>query len=103
MVDKVLEIILYEKDFTKAIDFCKGKIFDLLNNRIDLADLIISKSLSKDINDQENGYKTSQPHVQLAKRLEESEDIRFEIGDRIPFVILYKNKDAKQFEKSEDP
>lgn len=51
MVDKVLEIILYEKDFTKAIDFCKGKIFDLLNNWIDLSDLIISKSISRDIND----------------------------------------------------
>ncbi len=51
MVDKVLEIILYEKDFSKAISYCKGKIYDLLNNRIDLADLIISKSISKDMYD----------------------------------------------------
>ena len=47
MVDKVLEIILYEKDFVKAIDYVKGKIYDLFNNRIDISELIISKSLSK--------------------------------------------------------
>lgn len=58
MVDKVLEIILYEKNFEKAVNYCKGKIFDLQNNRIDLSELIISKSLSWDINDEENGYKT---------------------------------------------
>lgn len=46
MVDKVLEIILYEKNFEKAVNYCKGKIFDLQNNRIDLSELIISKSLS---------------------------------------------------------
>lgn len=81
MVDKVLEIILYERDFQKAISYCKGKVFDLLNNRIDLSDLIISKSISRDINDEENGYKTAQPHVTLAKKLEETKDVRFEIGD----------------------
>lgn len=58
MVDKVLEIILYEKNFDKAVNYCKGKIFDLQNNRIDLSELVISKSLSRDINDDENGYKT---------------------------------------------
>lgn len=71
MVDKVLEIILYQKDFALAVNYCKGKVFDLLNGRIDLSDLIISKSISKDMYDEENGYKTAQPHVTLAKRLEE--------------------------------
>lgn len=47
MVDKVLEIILYEKDFVKATEYVKGKIYDLFNGRIDISDLIISKSLSK--------------------------------------------------------
>lgn len=69
MVDKILEIILYEKDFAKAVNFVKSKIFDLLNNRIDISELIITKSLSKDLNSEE-GYKTNQAHVELAKRLE---------------------------------
>lgn len=57
MVDKVLEIILYEKNFTKAVNYCKGKVFDLLNNWIDLSDLILTKSLSKNINgDESEGY-----------------------------------------------
>lgn len=103
MVDKVLEIILYEKDFVKAVNYCKGKVFDLLNGRIDLSDLIISKSISRDMHDQENGYKTAQPHVTLAKRLEETKDLKFEIGDRVPFVIVSKNKNQIQSEKSEDP
>jgi DNA polymerase delta subunit 1 len=57
MVDKVLEIILYEKNFAKAVNYCKGKVFDLLNNWIDLSDLILTKSISKSINgEDDNGY-----------------------------------------------
>lgn len=55
MVDKVLEIILYEKNFTKAVNYCKGKVYDLLNNRIDLSDLILTKSISKSINSEDEG------------------------------------------------
>ncbi len=58
MVDKILEIILYEKNFQKAVEFCKAKIFDLLNNRIDISELIITKSLSREL-DSEDGYKTN--------------------------------------------
>lgn len=57
MVDKVLEIILYEQNFEKAVEFCKSKVFDLLNNRIDISELIITKSISKEING--DGYKTN--------------------------------------------
>ena len=55
MVDKVLEIILYEKNFTKAVNYCKGRVVDLLNNRIDLSDLILTKSISKSINSEDEG------------------------------------------------
>lgn len=68
MVDKVLEIILYEKDFVKAIDYVKGKIYDLFNNRIDISELIISKSLSKTLEGQ-NCYDSNLAHVALARRL----------------------------------
>ena len=74
MVDKVLEIILYEKDFNKAITYVKGKIYDLFNNRIDISDLIISKSLSKPL-DGDNSYDSNLAHVILAKRLQKEKDI----------------------------
>lgn len=68
MMDKVLDIILYEKDFAKAINFVKGKIFDLYNNRIDISDLIISKGLTKKLFG-EDSYSTNLPHVALARRM----------------------------------
>lgn len=102
MVDKILEIILYEQNFDKAIDYCKGKIYDLLNNRIDISELIISKSLSKELYGP-NGYNSNLAHVALARRLVKTKNLQFNVGDRIPFVIISKTKKAKQYEKSEDP
>ena len=96
MVDKVLDIILYEKDFTKAINFVKGKIFDLYNNRIDISDLIISKGLTKKLFG-EDSYHTNLPHVSLAKRvvLRNNGENTFSIGDRVPYVITAKTKKSK--------
>ena len=57
MIDKILEIILYERDFNKSVNYVKSKIYDLLNNRIDISELIITKSLSRDHNSAD-GYKS---------------------------------------------
>lgn len=41
--------------------------------------------------------------MELAKKLERTTNVTFNIGDRIPFVIIAKGHKAKQYEKSEDP
>jgi DNA polymerase elongation subunit (family B) len=47
MVGKVLDHLLKERDLEKAVAHVKGVISDLLLNRIDMSDLVVSKSLSQ--------------------------------------------------------
>ena len=58
----------------KAVEHCKGLISDLLQNRIDLSLLVITKGLSKKVGDGEeeagkagkNTYANKSAHVELA-------------------------------------
>jgi len=47
MVQTCLDKILIEKDKKGAVNYCKGMISDLLMNKIDLSLLVITKSLGK--------------------------------------------------------
>ncbi len=49
-VQTSLNMLLIDKDAEKALDYCKGIISDLLQNRIDLSLLVISKGLGKKTN-----------------------------------------------------
>ena len=40
-------MLLIEQDAEKALDYCKGIVSDLLQNRIDLSLLVITKGLGK--------------------------------------------------------
>lgn len=69
-------------------------------NRMDLSLLVITKSLSQDVDD----YDTKAAHVELAKRMRERDPATApSVGDRIPYVIIKAAKNAKGFEKSEEP
>ena len=46
-VQNTLNMMLIDKDAGKALDYCKGMISDLLQNRIDLSLLVITKGLGK--------------------------------------------------------
>ena len=39
--------MLIDRDSNKALDYCKGIISDLLQNRVDLSLLVITKGLGK--------------------------------------------------------
>lgn len=67
-------------DKENAIEFCKGMISDLLQNRIDLSLLVITKGLSKKVGDgQDEGgetnerkaavYNSNAAHVKLAEKM----------------------------------
>ena len=47
VVNNVLKKILIERSYEEAINYCKSVISDLLQNRIDLSMLVISKGLGK--------------------------------------------------------
>ena len=81
IVQGSLDKLLIDFDKDGAVEYCKGKISDLLQNRIDLSLLVITKGLSKKIGDgeedEEGGakandksknatYKSNSAHVQLA-------------------------------------
>lgn len=120
MVETVLNKILIDRNVEDSINYCKGVISDLLQNRIDISLLVISKTLSKKADTNEEGgdnngaaknnankkntYQARQAHVELAEKMRLREAATApNIGDRVPYVMIKGNKGSKNYENSEDP
>jgi DNA polymerase delta subunit 1 len=116
LVETVLKKILIDRSVDDAVNYCKGIISDLLQNRIDISLLVISKSLSKktggddeetkpgDKNNKKNTYQAKQAHVELAEKLRKrDEGTAPNIGDRVAYVIIKGTKGSKNYENAEDP
>ena len=102
MVDTCLRKILIDRDVPGAIDYAKGTIADLLQNKLDISMLVISKSLGKSADDV--GYAAKQAHVELAMRMRKRDPgTAPNVGDRVAYVIIQAAKGAPAYEKSEDP
>jgi len=81
---RMLNILLLERNIQKACDFVSGVVFDLMNNRTDLAQLVMSKKLSQ----APTAYKALAAHVVLALRLEKEKPETAPVaGDRVDYVI----------------
>ncbi|KAI5950341.1 POL3 [Candida jiufengensis] len=97
VITKVLEFILEERNVEKAQRFVKQTIADLLQNRVDLSQLVITKAYSK------HDYSAKQAHVELAERMKKRDPGSAPtLGDRVAYVIIKSGSD-KNYEKSEDP
>ncbi|ODV87634.1 hypothetical protein CANARDRAFT_25884, partial [[Candida] arabinofermentans NRRL YB-2248] len=97
VITKVLQLMLEERDVVGAEEFVKKTIADLLQNRIDLSQLVISKALSR------QDYSAKQAHVELAERMRKRDaGSAPTLGDRVAYVII-KTAGDKNYEKSEDP
>ncbi|RLV89888.1 DNA polymerase delta catalytic subunit [Spathaspora sp. JA1] len=97
VITKVLEFILEERDVEKAQRFVKQTIADLLQNRVDLSQLVITKAYAK------HDYSAKQAHVELAERMKKRDPGSAPtLGDRVAYVIVNTGSD-KNYEKSEDP
>lgn len=97
VITKVLELILYGRDVEGAQEFVKRTIADLLQNRVDMSQLVITKALSR------HDYAGKQLHVELAERMKKRDaGSAPSIGDRVAYVII-KSASDKNYEKSEDP
>jgi len=65
MMNTCLQKILVERNPNGAVDFVKQTISDLLCNRIDISQLVITKELTKT----DDEYKAKQAHVELANKM----------------------------------
>lgn len=102
VVDTCLRKILIERNVPGAIDYAKQTIADLLQNKLDISMLVITKSLGKSADDSD--YSAKQAHVELAMRMRKRDPGSApSVGDRVPYVIIQAAKGAPAYEKSEDP
>merc|ERR1719343_1139456 len=102
LVETSLRKILIDKSIQEATQYVQQTIGDLLQNKIDLSLLVISKSLGKGANAED--YAAKQAHVELALRMRKRDPTTAPgSGDRVPYVIIAGAKGMKTYEKSEDP
>ncbi len=98
VITRVLELILEDRNVEEAEEFVKQTIADLLQNKVDLSQLVISKQLSR------QDYANKQPHVELADRMRKRDaGSAPNVGDRVAYVIIKTATGDKNYEKSEDP
>ncbi|EGV65370.1 DNA polymerase delta catalytic subunit [Yamadazyma tenuis ATCC 10573] len=98
VITKVLVLILEERDVGKAERFVKQTIADLLQNRVDLSQLVITKAYSK------QDYAAKQAHIVLAEKMRKRDaGSAPTLGDRVAYVIINGPAGAKNYDKSEDP
>ena len=130
LINTVLDKILIERDVPGAVDYVKETVSDLLQNKIDLSHLVITKAISKKIEKQDepeeetntktkgktqkfgkenekksaNTYKSKSAHVELAQKMQNREGGSApSIGDRIAYVMVKGARGSKNYENSEDP
>ena len=98
VVTTCLEKVLIEQDVDGAVSYVKKMISDLLQNKLDMSMLVVTKELSK------TNYAAKQAHVELAEKMRKRDAATApQLGDRIPYVIIKGMKGAKAYEKAEDP
>ncbi|EPS44757.1 hypothetical protein H072_1289 [Dactylellina haptotyla CBS 200.50] len=98
VIETVLKKILIDQDEDGAQTYVKDMISDLLQNKIDMSNLVITKALSKE------EYAAKQAHVELAERMRKRDaGSAPTLGDRVAYVIVKGAGGAKNYEKSEDP
>jgi len=100
VIETVLEKILKERDEQGAIKYVQNTIADLLQNKLDFSQLVITKGFTKDA----DSYGVKMAHIELAQRMRQRDPATAPVvGDRIAYVIIKAAKNAKAYEKSEDP
>ena len=102
VVEQVLDIVLKEMSMEKAVKYIQSVVSDLLQNKVDLSMLVISKSLGKGADSESYAVKTA--HVELAERMRQRDPgTAPAVGDRVQYVIVKGAKGSKAYEKAEDP
>ena len=79
--EKVLRMVLEEKDPSEVIDYVKNVVKKLREKKIDISELIISTQITKDV----KNYANVTPHVAAAKRM--SRDGKVQAGTVVHYVV----------------
>ncbi|KAF2822289.1 hypothetical protein CC86DRAFT_358493 [Ophiobolus disseminans] len=105
VIETSLRMLLIDQDPEGAQHFVKETISDLLQNKIDMSNLVITKALTKqEDKDGKGGYANKQAHVELAERMKKRDaGSAPALGDRVAYVMVKAASGARNFEKSEDP
>jgi DNA polymerase delta subunit 1 len=100
LINICLQKLLIERDPQGAIEYAKQTISDLLCNRIDISNLVITKELTK--TDKE--YANKQVHCELANKMRKRDPGSApQMGERVPYIIIAGAKGQAAYEKGEDP
>ncbi|KLO05308.1 hypothetical protein SCHPADRAFT_933696 [Schizopora paradoxa] len=98
VIETCLHKMLIDRDVKAAETYTKQVISDLLQNKIDMSQLVITKALAK------TDYAAKQAHVVLAERMKQRDaGSAPALGDRVAYVVIKGIKNAAAYEKSEDP
>ncbi|OCH91039.1 hypothetical protein OBBRIDRAFT_887287 [Obba rivulosa] len=98
VIETCLHKLLIDRDVRGAEEYTKQVISDLLQNKIDMSQLVITKALAK------TDYSAKQAHSELAERMKQRDaGSAPALGDRVAYVIVKGVKGAAAYEKSEDP
>ncbi|KAF9499463.1 hypothetical protein BDN71DRAFT_1442132 [Pleurotus eryngii] len=98
VIETCLHKMLIDRDVKGAEEYTKRTIADLLQNKVDMSQLVITKALAK------ADYAAKQAHVELAERMRQRDaGSAPATGDRVAYVIIKGIKGAAAYEKSEDP
>merc|ERR1719412_3594959 len=100
MMNSCLHKILVDRNPDGAVEFVKQTISDLLCNRIDISQLVITKELTKS----DSEYSAKQAHCELANKMgKRGAGNAPKLGDRVPYVIIAASKGTPAYQKAEDP
>ncbi|XP_046394149.1 DNA polymerase delta catalytic subunit [Ischnura elegans] len=98
MMNTCLQKLLIERDPEGAVAYAKQVISDLLCNRIDISQLVVTKELAK------QDYAAKQAHVELANKMRKRDPAAApKLGDRVPYVLIAAAKGTPAYMKAEDP
>ena len=110
VVNNCLKKILVERSYEEAIEYIKKVVSDLLQNRVDLSLLVVTKGIGKKEStgdpkkDSKDVYLVKSAHIELAKKLRERDPHNAPtVGDRVAMVMIRGVKNANCYEKAEDP
>ncbi|RWS28033.1 DNA polymerase delta catalytic subunit-like protein [Leptotrombidium deliense] len=100
LINTCLQKLLIDRNPDAAVAYSQRVISDLLCNKVDISNLIITKELTKN----DNEYAAKQAHVELAHRMAKRDaGSAPKLGDRVPYVIIASPKGTAAYMKSEDP
>jgi len=102
VIEDSLRNLLIHQSVPKAVERVRKVVSDLLQGKIDLSLLVLSKSLGRGARREDYAVKTA--HVELAEKMRERDPATAPgKGDRVPYVFVKGTKHSKGYERVEDP